>query len=136
MSFETGVIVFLGAMLALVLFMLQFFVRRDMIRRSKPVMRVTGTVTGHKTSMNDGRRDYQPVVRFFAEGRDHETADTLVSITPQPPVGAAMEIEYPQDHPELARMPRHAAMNLMPYAVMLFMAGGLATMLAIMIRDL
>lgn len=136
MSIETGVIIFLAAMLAVVLFVLWAFARRDLIRRRNPVMRVRGKVVGHHTTIGDGRRDYRPTISFFAEGKEHETSDSPSSTRPQPPVGSDIELEYPQDHPELARVPQHPLLGLMPYAVGLFMAGGLVTMLAIMVRDL
>jgi hypothetical protein len=99
-------------------------------------MRVQGKAIGHTTTIGDNRRDYRAQISFFAEGKEHETSDSPTSNRPEPPIGTKVELEYPQDHPELARIPQHPLLGLLPYGVLVFMAGCLVTMLAILIRGL
>jgi hypothetical protein len=89
--------------------------------------RATGTVTGHQRGIGDGSDSFFARVAFEDHlGHRHEIDDSVGRASPQPPIGTAREVEYPEVAPEKARV-RHALMRRIIYVLVLCM---LALMIA------
>ena len=91
---------------ALCLFSLWAIARYDWLRLVRPSRRVTGVVTGHRSSWDDNSKTYAAIYRFRDESGEHEVIDAVYRPARQPELGAIRELAYPQGHPELARPPR------------------------------
>ncbi len=97
---------FLWAGITLCLFSLWALARHDWLRLTRPSLRVLATICGHRSTLDEGHRNYAALFRFSAEGAEHEVADSLYSPTRTFAVGTIMELVYPEGRPELARPPR------------------------------
>ena len=84
-------------------------------------VRTKGTVYDHRSSLDDdGARTYLAKVRFTAEdGRQIEIEETSGGPAPKPPIGTLVDVVYPANAPDKARV-RHAFLRLLIYAFMLF----------------
>ena len=92
--------------LAMCLFAIWVMARRDWLRLSCPTCHATARVIGHRSSWSDGRRVYAAILRFSHVAGTSDVVDQMLSSSPRPPVGAFVEVNYPEGHPDLARPPR------------------------------
>ncbi|MFM5908086.1 MAG: hypothetical protein ACKOPO_10975 [Novosphingobium sp.] len=97
---------FLFAGMALCLFSLWAIARHDWLRLTTISRQAVGTVIGHKLVSDGEGRNWAPIYRFSAEGRDHEVTDQVSSGRKQPPEGATAKLVFPHGRPDLARPPR------------------------------
>ena len=108
-------------MLAVALFALGSLAWRDLGWRNRRPCEVEGKVVSLKSSMNRGAEVFAPVIRFAAEGAEHEITDIVYSERPKRAVGDKVTLAYPDGRPELARIPR-PLVQVMIYAAFVFMA--------------
>jgi hypothetical protein len=113
---------FIWCGVAVCLFSLWAIGRHDWLRLTRRSLRATATVTGYRSSREDGRVTYAPVLRFEFEGREHEVVDAVYSARRTPGEGTQMEVRWPEGRPDLARPPR-LAMWVAVYALLAGMAG-------------
>lgn len=92
--------------MALCLFSLWAIARHDWLRLTRPGRRVTGEVTGHRSSWEDSIKTYAAIYRFRDENGEHEVADSLYRAVARPEIGTTRELAYPRGRPDLARPPR------------------------------
>lgn len=105
------------ASMALCLFCLWVTARNDLKRLFGISRTVRAVVIGHRR-MPDDQPSYSAVLRFSAEGAEHEVVDQLCHATPQPPIGTELDLTYPVGRPDLARVPRPLAWSFV-YAVLI-----------------
>jgi len=110
-----------GLMLAVALFALGSLAWRDLGWRNRQRREVEGTIASFKSSMNRGAEVFAPVIRFTAEGAEHEITDIAYSERPKRAVGDKVMLAYPEGRPDLARIPR-PAVTVLIYAAFAFMA--------------
>ena len=91
--------------LALCLLCLWVTARNDLKRLFGISRSVRATVIGHRR-MPDDHPSYCAVLRFSAEGAEHEVVDQLCHAAPQPPIGSELDLTYPVGRPDLARVSR------------------------------
>jgi hypothetical protein len=108
-------------MLAVALFALGALAWRDLGWRNRERREVDGAVVGFKKSMNRGAEVFAPVIRFAADGAEHEITDIVFSERPKRAVGDRVALVYPDGRPDLARIPR-PALGAMIYAAFVVMA--------------
>jgi len=111
---------------ALCLFSLWKLARRDLVRLTRPAVRVDGVVTGYRSTWSDGSSSYAPVYRFTSEGAEHEVVEAVYSSGQQLPLGTVVALKYPAGRPDLAQVPR----PLMWLTVYALLAGLEAVLLA------
>ncbi len=111
------VLYFLIAGQALCLFSLWVLARRDIVRLTRPAVRVDGVVTGYRSTWDEGARSYAPVYHFTIEGAEHEVVEAVYSGVQKPPLGTVVALRYPAGRPDLAQVPR-PLMWLAVYAVL------------------
>ena len=119
--------IFAALGLALVLFTIAALAWRDLGWSGRRREQVVGEVARYKSSMNDGAEVFTPVIRFAAEGAEHETTDVVYRARPKQAVGDKVQLIYPQGRPDLARISR-PAMWVMVYGVLGVMAVVLAAL--------
>jgi hypothetical protein len=91
---------------ALCAFSLWVLVRRDWVRLTRPSRSVQARVTGHRESHSGGDQTWAAIYSF-EDGHGHrEVIDEVYQSAPQPPLGAAIMLVYPEGRPDLARKPR------------------------------
>jgi len=120
---------FLWASIALCAFALWAIARHDWLRLTRPMRRVIGTVTGHRTGYEDGHKTFAAIYAFCDETGAHDVVDPVFSAKPQPDVGTMRELAYPAGHPDLARPPR-PLLWIAIYGFLLLAIGLLAARLA------
>ena len=125
----TAVRIFAALGLALTLFVIGALAWRDLGWRNRRRTQVEGEVASFKSSMNDGAEVFAPVIRFSAEGAEHEVTDVVYSPRPKRAVGDKVQLIYPYGRPDLARISR-PAMWVMVYGVLVLLAAILATLTA------
>jgi len=91
--------------MAVCLFCLWVTARNDLKRLLGISRTVRAVVTGHRR-MPDDHPSYSAVLRFSAEGAEHEVIDQICHAKPQPPIGTELDLTYPVGRPDLARVPR------------------------------
>ena len=88
-----------GTGLALVL-------RGDLLFLRYPVIRTRAKIVRHDRRSEKGRTLYNPIFLFADQsGTFFEVRDKLYMPFPKPVIGEMIEITYPQNHPEQARIP-------------------------------
>src|SRR4026207_1713754 len=92
--------------LALTLFTIGALAWRDLGWRHRRRTPVEGEVASFKSSMNDGTEVFTPVIRFLAEGGEHEVTGGGYTARPKRAVGDKVELIYPYGRPDLARISR------------------------------
>ena len=113
--------IFAALGLALTLFTIGALAWRDLGWRHRRRTQVEGEVASFKSSMNDGTEVFTPVIRFSAEGAEHEMTDVVYSPRPKRAVGDKVQLIYPYGRPDLARISR-PVMWVMVYGVLAFIA--------------
>ena len=121
--------IFAALGLALVLFVIGALAWRDLGWRNRRRTQVEGEVARFAPSMNDGVEVFAPVIRFSADGAEHEVTDVVYSARPKRAVGDKIKLIYPSGRPDLARISR-PAMWVMIYGVLVFMAAIMAALAA------
>ena len=121
--------IFAALGLALTLFVIGALAWRDLGWRKRRRSQVEGEVAGFKSSVNDGVEVFAPVIRFAAEGGEHEMTDVVYSPRPKRAVGDKVQLIYPSGRPDLARISR-PAMWVMVYGVLVLIAVVLAVLAA------
>jgi hypothetical protein len=111
---------------ALCLFSLGVLARRDLVRLTRPAVRVDGVVTGYRSTWSEGSGSYAPVYSFTSEGAEHEVVEAVYSSAQQLPLGTVVALRYPAARPDLAQVPR----PLMWLTVYALLAGLEALLLA------
>ncbi len=105
------------AFVAVVLF---FLLREDwpLLRHGR---RTKGGVFDHRRTMDEGSWSYALMVRFTGEnGEAIEITDGVYSPSPQPAIGAEVELVYPVGAPQKARV-RRPLLRALIYVVIVFM---------------
>ena len=115
--------------LALTLFVIGSLAWRDLGWRNRRRTKVEGEVVAFKSSWNDGIETFTPVIRFAAEGAEHEVTDVVYSPKPKRALGDRAVLIYPYGRPELARISR-PAMWVFVYGVLVLIAAILAANVA------
>ena len=108
---------FLVAGQALCLFSLWVLARRDLVRLTRPSLRVEAVVTGFRSTWEDGSRSYAPVYRFTSASGEHEVVEMLYRGAQTPPVGTVVPLRHPAGRPDLAHVPR-PLLWMMVYALL------------------
>lgn len=116
-------IAFLAPVLAYLLF-------EDWLFLSRSRLRTKGTVFGHYRSTDDGSEYFSARIRFqTASGQPVEITDTFGSGSRRPPVGAVLDLVYPEGLPGRARVPR-PLLRLLLYGIVGGLLGVLVALLA------
>lgn len=97
---------FLYASMALCLFALWAIARRDWVRLTTISRQVDAVVCGHRITRDSDGTSYAAILRFSAEGKEHEVVDQVLSPRPTPDEGTRVSLTYPVGRPDLARVPR------------------------------
>lgn len=113
---------FIWSGVALCLFSLWAIGRHDWLRLTRPSRRASAEVVGYRSSREDGRVTYAPVLRFVFEGQEHEVVDAVYSARRTPAEGTQMDVRWPEGRPDLARPPRLMMWGAV-YALLIGMAG-------------
>jgi Protein of unknown function (DUF3592) len=93
--------------MALLGFVAFILLRRDVVFLSRKSVRVTGKVTGHRKSHDDGSDFYSANIEFLDErGEAHRLEDDYGLRTPFPAIGQEVNVIYPEGAPQIARVPR------------------------------
>ena len=93
-------VIFLGVVLAILIV-------EDWQHLSKPSRRVTATVVGYRSDIDEGARRFTPRLSFTDEtGQPVEVLDKLYSPSRAPAEGSPIDLVYPIGRPEMARVPR------------------------------
>jgi hypothetical protein len=114
---------FLWLGIAFVSPVLAYLVYEDWTLFSRPHKRTRGVVFDHHKSYSDGSDSYSPKVRFETEdGRRIEVTDNYGTPSARPQVGSMLEVIYPIEAPERARV-RRPYLRVFMYCVLLLMLG-------------
>ena len=98
---------FLWAGIVFLVIALLFVARDDLRLLSSGRLRARGTVIDHRRSDDGEGPSYSAMVRFTAhDGRSIEFQDIYGSGAPKPPVGTQIDVVYPVEAPDKARVPR------------------------------
>ncbi len=112
--------------IAFLLAILAYLLREDVPLVMSRQLRARGTVYDHCRRVDDGSEFFMAMVRFrAADGRWIEFTDSLGLPKPKPPVGTQVDVVYPADAPEKARVKR-LWLRWVIYAFLLF---GLSVMI-------
>lgn len=114
---------FIWLSLSLTAFVLFILLRDDLLFLQQRRIRALGTVTGHSSQIDEGDRVFSARIAFTDDaGAQRDFVDMVRTHAPEPAKGAVVDIVYPQNRPDKARLPR-PWLRLVIYTVVVGMNG-------------
>lgn len=99
--------IFLWLTLAFVGVVLAILIAEDWQHLSKPARRVTATIVGFRSDIDEGARRFTARLSFTDEtGQSVEVLDKVYGPNRAPVEGSQVDLVYPAGRPDMARVPR------------------------------